>query len=486
MKKLFLVLAAAFAMVACQTDINEVGVVADGVATVEFEVGTPQMRAYSDGLKATQLQYAVYDANGNLLPELTVTNATINGSTTVRLELAKNKTYSVIFWAAAEGAPYEVTFAPALADAAVTVDYTNAACNDENRDAFYAYKEFEVKGAAAISVELRRPFAQVNVGTSDLALAAKSNFVPSTSTLVVKNACNVLNLVTGEGDGGVDATFTTATAVPSETFPVTGYDYLAIRYVLVGKDQASYDLVYTITDGTISISNTVGAVPMRANYRTNIYGKLLTSSTDINVEINPDYNLPANDVEQIFANQLAQGGHITLTDDVVLNNNAAGFVITADTEIDLDGKTITVPANADSDAKALFTVEGDANLTLKNGSVELENAGTRAIVSAKNVVYFKSTGKLVLDGMTIVGSKRGGARAIDVQAGEAVISNSTFNCYYGSGVNSGRAKVVLNNCDITVNGMYSAPYNSVMAVTTRLLTMLFIRPATLTVVGWVS
>ena len=47
MKKLLLVLAAAFAMVACQTDINEVGVVG-GEVDVTFEVGTPT-RAYSDG-----------------------------------------------------------------------------------------------------------------------------------------------------------------------------------------------------------------------------------------------------------------------------------------------------------------------------------------------------------------------------------------------------------------------------------------------------
>ncbi len=90
MKKLFLVLAAAFAMVACQTGLDEVNV-ANGVATVEFEVGTPQLRAFSLGQQATHLQYAVYDEDGNILPQLTVTDATINGSAKVSLELANNK-----------------------------------------------------------------------------------------------------------------------------------------------------------------------------------------------------------------------------------------------------------------------------------------------------------------------------------------------------------------------------------------------------------
>ena len=298
MKKLLLVLAAAFAMVACQTDINEVGVVADGVAAVEFEVGAPQMRSYSDGMTATVLQYAVYDAQGEELDQLRNESVElVNGKANVKIELANNKRYSVIFWAEAENAPYTFNFA----DQTVTVDYTNAACNDEARDAFYAYKEFEVKGAATISVELRRPFAQVNVGTSDLTAAQNSGFNPSTSALVVKNVFSTLNLVDGTASDNVEeVAFTTADVPTGETFPVddSTYTYMAMSYVLVGKDKGSYDVTYTITaaDGTV-INNTVGAVPMQANYRTNIYGKLLTSITDINVEIKPGYNEPANDVE---------------------------------------------------------------------------------------------------------------------------------------------------------------------------------------------
>ena len=316
MKKLFLVLAAAFAMVACQTDINEVGVAVDGVATVEFEVGAPQMRAYSLGQLATNLKYAVYDANGVILPELTVTDATINGKTNVKIELANNKSYSIIFWAEADNAPYTVDFA----NKTVAVDYNNAECNDESRDAFYAYKEFEVKGAATLGVELRRPFAQVNVGTSDLAEAAKSNFVPETSSLKVKNVFSTLNLVDGTAtDDVAEVTFGNAN-IPAadETFPVANHAYMAMSYVLVGKDKGSYDVTYSITaEDTTVITNTIGAGPMQANYRTNIYGKLLTSTTDINVEIKPGYNEPANELSALQKAAL-NGGTVTLTEDVVL------------------------------------------------------------------------------------------------------------------------------------------------------------------------
>ena len=229
MKKLFVLMAAAFAMVACQTDINEVGVVADGVATVEFEVGAPQMRAYSLGQLATNLKYAVYDADGNILPELTVTDAEINGKTNVKIELANNKSYSIIFWAEADNAPYTVDFE----NKTVTVNYNGAVCNDESRDAFYAYKEFEVKGAATLGVDLRRPFAQVNVGTSDLAAAQNSGFDPKSSSLKVKNVFSTLNLVDGTATDNVAEVEFATENIPAadETFPVANHAYMAMSYV---------------------------------------------------------------------------------------------------------------------------------------------------------------------------------------------------------------------------------------------------------------
>ena len=113
-------------------------------AMVTFSVNTPEIatRAYSDGTTATVLQYAVYDAAGVELTALTKTDATINGSATVELQLTTGNTYSVIFWAAAPNAPYTVNFA----EKTMTVDYNAALSNDEARDAFYKYHTFTVTG----------------------------------------------------------------------------------------------------------------------------------------------------------------------------------------------------------------------------------------------------------------------------------------------------------------------------------------------------
>ena len=204
MKKFFYGMMAATMMFAssCQNEL-EVGAAGEE-SVVSFTISTPDMgsRAYSDGFTATQLQYAVYEGTTELR-DLTVMDATINGSTTVELKLATGKTYNVIFWAAAPNAPY--TFTPA--DGKVSVDYDDAISNNENLDAFYAVKEITVKGAQTETIELRRPFAQLNIGTSDYDEAKSAGYEPTLSKVVVSNVYNSINLWDGKVEGGAEVTF---------------------------------------------------------------------------------------------------------------------------------------------------------------------------------------------------------------------------------------------------------------------------------------
>ena len=372
MKKFIFVILAIVAMVAtsCQQP-DDLAVNGGEVATVTVNVGASQMsRAFSDGTLATNLQYAVY-SNGTELEGLRKTDATISTSgTNVKLELATNKTYTIVFWAAAEGAPYTLNFG----NHTVEVDYNGAECNDEARDAFYAcIKDLTVTGPQTLTATLRRPFAQINVGTNDIEAAKKAGLVPSTSEVVVNGVCNTLDLVSGEANGLVDASFD-AKAIPvGEEFPVTGYGYLAISYVLVGNSESTHDVTFTIkAEDNTEISRTVGAVPMRANYRTNIYGKLLTNSTDVNVDINPGFGgdssvslwdgstikEPAYDDatktytitnadELAYIAQLVNG---TLdTDNVsrvaVEANSLKGYTVKLDKDINLNGKEWTPIGN---------------------------------------------------------------------------------------------------------------------------------------------
>ena len=207
MKKiLFGMMAVAVLAASCAKELVEEPVLNDE-AKVTFSVNTPEIatRAYSDGMTATVLQYAVYDENGEELTALTKTDATIKGSTTVELQLTTGNTYSVIFWAAAENAPYTVDFAKKT----MTVNYNNAVCNDEARDAFYKYHTFTVTGAQTETIELRRPFAQLNL------LTTKESLTPvqsgQTSSYAIDVETSEVKVI------GLGASFNTLTGVsPAE------------------------------------------------------------------------------------------------------------------------------------------------------------------------------------------------------------------------------------------------------------------------------
>ena len=342
MKKILLGMMAASMMFATSCQNEEF---ADGgnLSTVSFNVGTPEIasRAYSDGSTATHLQYAVYDAAGNVLSDLTVTDATINGgSTTVNLQLTTGNTYSVIFWAAAPNAPYTVDFAAKT----MTVDYTAAktVSNDENRDAFYKYHTFTVTGAQTETIELKRPFAQLNIGVGDYVASTKAGYTPTKSAVTVKNIYNKLNLWNGTVDGSQEVTYDYAAIPTNETFPVAGYEYLSMNYLLVATEKALVEVEfgYTETDAAAAKTRTVGSVPVQRNYRTNIYGNLLTSDVDINVTIKPEYDGEYNN-EGYFIEESTNGAVTAIVESAnglaTIANAIAEGTIPSDANIALDG-----------------------------------------------------------------------------------------------------------------------------------------------------
>ena len=362
MKKLLLVLAAAFAVVACQTDLNDVRV--SGNAVVTFQVQTPEVasRVYSDGASATHLQYAVYDEEGKLLNDLTVTDAEIHGSTTVELQLVTGNSYAVIFWAAAPNAPYSVDFA----NKTMTVDYTNALSNDEARDAFYKLHPFTVTGSQTEVVELRRPFAQLNIGTNDYDAAKSAGYEPTLSAVTVKNVYSTLNLWDGTVDGSSEVTFDYAAIPTTETFPVANYDYLSMNYLLVAADKALVEIEFGYGEANATPkTRIVGSVPVQRNYRTNIFGQLFTSDVDFNVIIVPDYEDPDYNVKTTIVNSVDELG-LVLADaeagsTVVLSNQVVGDIALEEV------KNVTIDAYLTNAVRFVTSANTKLeNVTIKN------------------------------------------------------------------------------------------------------------------------
>ena len=442
MKKLLLVLAAAFAMVACQTDLNEVNV-ESGLVDVTFEVGAPVARAYSDGNTATVLQYAVYEGETEL-EDLTVTDGEIHGSTTVGFKLVTGNTYTVIFWAAAPNAPYTVNFA----NKTMTVNYTGAVCNAENRDAFYKRHTFTVTGAQTETIELRRPFAQLNIGTNDYLHAEKAGYEPTLSSVKVTQLGNVLNLWNDkvEGDDAV-ITFDYAAIPTGETFPVAGYDYLAMNYLLVDSEKEVVDIEfgYTETDAAAAKTRIVGSVPVQRNYRTNIYGQLLTSDVDVNVVIVPEYNEPAHELDALHKAAL-NGGEVTLTEDVVLTTP---LEVVGKMTINLNGKTISGELHKSVGP----IVKNSGTLTIVGGTISsLAKNGGSAIANY---------GNLTVENVVINGAEREGdswpAYPIN-NYGDATLTNVVISGHQGCVALNAAGTTVLNNCDVTKNYMNTSSH----------------------------
>ena len=345
MKKILLSMMAATMIFATSCE-NELELGAAGEeSVVSFTIATPDMgsRAYSDGTTATKLQYAVYDAAGNILRDLQGSKTMENLGAKIDLKLTTGNSYSVIFWAAAEGAPYTVNFT----DKTMTVDYNGAKSNDEKRDAFYKYHEFTVNGAQTEAIELKRPFAQLNIGTKDYAASTSAGYTPTKSAVTVKQVYTKLNLKDGNVDenSNVDAVFAENAIDRSQTFPVAGYEYLAMNYVLVPANQELTEVTFSYKDNNNNEkTRTVGSVPVQRNYRTNIYGNILTSEVDVNVKIEPDYD-DEFDNEGYFVEEGANG---TVTAVV---ESAAGLATIAE-------MIATGELNANTDIK----LEGDIDL----------------------------------------------------------------------------------------------------------------------------
>ena len=444
LKKLVYLMAASVMLFAtsCETDAD-VAPKAGKTSVVTFSVGTPEIvsRAYSDGLTATVLQYAVYDEDGELLPELTVNNGEIHGSTTVNLKLTTGKEYSVIFWAAAPDAPYTVDFE----EKTMTVDYTGALSNDENRDAFYNYHTFTVKGTQTETIELKRPFAQLNVGTSDYVDAAKAGYVPTKSAVTVRNICNTLNFADGTVSGNAEVTFDYNTIPVGENFPVQGYEYLSMNYLLVAaqKSLVEIEFGYTETDANDAMTRTVGSVPVQRNYRTNIFGQLFTSDVAINVEIVPEYEEPDYEVSALYL-AAAVGGEVTLTENVVLTQP---LNIQANMTVNLNGKTIS--ADCHKSVGAVINVAEGVSFNLSNGTVSSTgNNGGSAI---------DNKGTAVLEDVTLNGAPNadGSWPSYTVNnTGNLTVTNANITSYHGAVASYGSGAIVtLNNTNIDMTGI---------------------------------
>jgi len=378
--------------------------VTGGETTVTFNAQLPaglQTRVAGDGETATTLSYAVYE-QGETTPVITsedeVTFA--NRQATVSLRLASGKTYDFLFWADsygkdAEGNPYTVDFGTQT----LTVDYTDAKSNEEARDAFFGTATVAVKGAVSENIILKRPFAQLNIGTNDMAEAQTSglNTEALQSSVTVSGIFSSMNLMTGIPDPSTSKKVTFGlNAIPKETFTANGrtFDYLALNYLLVSDEKGLVNCEFTYTDGATTDTRTIDNVPVQRNYRTNIFGSLLTGSVDLDITIEPDFDTPDYNYQELLL-AAKNGGKVVLTSDVTITESLV-IAENVHTVVDLNGHDIinntSVPDSPGSDLgnTTVFTIQNGATLDIRGDgdiqavSTEPNQDGYRMAVYALN------------------------------------------------------------------------------------------------------
>lgn len=492
-------------------------------ANVTFNLSAPHLtRAYGDGSTATYLRYGVYlvEGEGNnktytLIPELSKTSLTTvdnvaqyvelnNLKAQISLPLSRGNSYAVVFWADAglgtdEGSTNEVT--PYAVDFTTdnshkpTIGYKtdndgNVAINnnDENNDAFYYKTEFVVSGNSTENVELKRPFAQINVATStaDWAASVASKFEPTATSFTLSDMPTSMYLLTGETDEAAanlkSITYKLAT-LPTEELSIqtnnneaaTIYKYLSLSYVLAPSAHAT--TTATISYGTGDAPYKVNAsnnsefanIPYQRNYRTNIYGDLLTSSKKFNVQIVPDFiepsfNINVNSQEE-FEQALQQVSTSTEASAkiITLNGNAT-YTVTSSlpngvTIQGKDGETqnqlIVSEIPSDVTVKNVTLVRNEA--TTSTRSAEQEKSNSIAVINGTNIV---------LDNVKFGNISQKHDQALFVAKGASVtIKNTVFNQRYFKAIYAeGNAEVNLDNCTFQ-NCAYS--YNGVGKLTAK-------------------
>lgn len=458
-KTITAVVLAALTTAACQKENFGDATPAGQEVDVTLDLLAPQIgtKSYGDGTTAKTVYVHVYqqDADGKLTYiqpaaegaslKTPSQSLTLNGlNATYSTRLVTGQTYTFVFWAQADNAPYTYD----AGKKTITVDYANAAGNDENRDAFYnVLPNVKIEGAYTASVQLSRPFAQLNFGVTseDYAAAKAAGLTVTDATVTLTHAATSLNLLDGKTTGDETVTFAKAAlpADPNAVLTAGGkdYKYVAMDYVLVGKSAKTLsDVTLTLTaTGTHSATPkfTYSNVPLQANYRTNIVGNLFTSPAEVNITVDPafdatDYDVVVGAANLTAANEAFANGATAVTVEEIVSSDPDVIVLPKTSE----GVTITLPQAPDGKSITIkyddTAVAGQKPQTLK---VTAKNAESITIVAPNTHVELNGvTVKTVTastSSTTLVVGKDVKITTLNIKQGAADIYGTVSNVVKG-------------------------------------------------------
>lgn len=334
-----------------------------------------------------------------------------------------------------------------------TLSYSS---NDDTRDAFFAADVRNISGPSSLSFDLKRPFGQLNIITTDWG-AIPDDVVeqlrPSNVRLDFKSLPNSIDLVSGDVTGDVDII---SEVVEVSQVPLNGDSkQLSFDYIFAKDGEqtvlADFTMDFLLADGTTQVTDeayTFTNIPVQRNYQTNVRGNLLTDRTGVEIEVVPEFDglLPEEvSTSAEIMNVLAEGGFVRLAQDVTLEKitgeggaeTAIGISAGKNVLIDLNGHVLTLN-NA-------LAATADATLTLMNGSVY-----GQGLAQDKFLLQAETEASVVLDDVELTANGAGVGIYQEADGADITIRNSSITALsYAVGTNATTAtqnnKVIIEN-----------------------------------------
>ena len=437
MKKLFALLAVAFGVMSCQTDVNDFGANVGGEQEVNITVALPEatransaVGAFENGVLSTHdLRYILEIYYGETCHRQV--NYTTENSTSFPVRLAPGREYKIAVWAdfvekgtTAEDADLYYETSAGLAN----ISIIDGAPMTEARDAFCGrYTLTSDKSVASIpTINLTRPFAKVRVVTTDIEDLAKIGVaLPTSATITYANdviVYNKFNALTGDvaSDNAVKV---------YENFNIediyneaTGEMTLFADYLFVPQNGSITKFTLNVTDHVNKAFTT--DIPVVANKLTTIKGDILTNGSDITVEI-----------KDSFAGE----------DSFVQNVNAAQSAI----DNAIANTTIYLEPGVDYGTLLIRPVAGAANTITDCDYLVYRNEMLRKV---ENLTIIGAPGATV-DAIKVVAGYIEGSTGYVVDIKNLVIDSVEFNDTYTNAPHSYAAPIFIDLTYTNVDGL---------------------------------
>lgn len=248
-------------------------------------------RAYGDGTTVRDLEYAIFSKadfdNGNYSSPVDGTHKEVKNAfsathqTAVIVEkLGMDHEYVAVFWADAENDNYSIDWTTLTME---IEDTDNLLAQDEAADAFFAvYKFIANEEHIESHVVLKRPFAQLNLATSNMEAAVEALGTELTQTAVRANTFTKLDLASGVASEPAECLFNFA-AIPTGDNTIISdgtntFTRIATCYILVNNNNTEDVTIYLNDE---NYYRTFSDIKLYRNLRTNIVGNVFSGTTEI-------------------------------------------------------------------------------------------------------------------------------------------------------------------------------------------------------------